>query len=387
MYILTPHNYVGLCLAAYFSESGLIHNTRHSHAVWLLGTATAVLAATAGGAGSGSDGMVHGAWRNGISIIGYRFSAWWIAGIVFFTGLAGVTCASFVRFVRPSTVQHCIASYSDVLPRWADAGFFYVLTVAGLCLASAVATAAATDGRADTAAISIALAAAALVALAAFLLILSLRHVRRPRAPLVEDAAGMELVATDAVDDVGTEARRPSVNGGLTVGLPRREAGITVLQKQAQKAHRGWLSHTFRGLVFVQVLADFASCFALGTLVEQAELAKQLGGTTPPKALRWGYAITACGFLFLFGPASAMASVSHARTARSCERYPQGHSHTTRHLTCAIFAMPADGLSDASSYVRLRLRRRFSSLCIAAGLRFLCASCFLARNLGVLSEY
>jgi hypothetical protein len=70
-------------------------------------------------------------------------------------------------------------------------------------------------------------------------------------------------------------------------------------------------------LIAWQVLADFASCFALGLLLQQAAVVEQTGtGTPPPTALRWGYAITACGFVFLFGPASVAASFARAAAPR-----------------------------------------------------------------------
>ena len=48
------------------------------------------------------------------------------------------------------------------------------------------------------------------------------------------------------------------------------------------------------------MLADFASCFALGLLLQQAAVVEQTGtGAAPPTALRWGYAITAFGFVLV----------------------------------------------------------------------------------------
>lgn len=61
------------------------------------------------------------------------------------------------------------------------------------------------------------------------------------------------------------------------------------------------------GLVLVQVVADFASCFALGLL-----LGDNIAGNPSPFALKIGYAITALGFLLFFGPLSVLQSYRSA---------------------------------------------------------------------------
>eukprot|EP01046_Picozoa_sp_COSAG06_P054180 COSAG06_NODE_9568_length_1868_cov_46.562465_1_plen_516_part_10 len=70
---------------------------------------------------------------------------------------------------------------------------------------------------------------------------------------------------------------------------------------------RGW-RRVFLGLTAVQVAADFASCFALATLLA--------GGITEekdtPTALIIGYIITAFGFLLFFGPLSVASSLRGA---------------------------------------------------------------------------
>ena len=70
---------------------------------------------------------------------------------------------------------------------------------------------------------------------------------------------------------------------------------------------RGW-RRVFLGLTAVQVAADFASCFALATLLA--------GGITEekdtPTALIIGYIITAFGFLLFFGPLSVAGSLRGA---------------------------------------------------------------------------
>eukprot|EP01050_Picozoa_sp_SAG11_P018511 SAG11_NODE_2809_length_2946_cov_70.570776_2_plen_764_part_00 len=80
----------------------------------------------------------------------------------------------------------------------------------------------------------------------------------------------------------------------------------TTTQRQLDK--KGLLSRAFLGLAFVQILADFSSCFALGLLLQEWSLATEFNQTP----MLWGYAITACGFMFLFGPASVVASFRQA---------------------------------------------------------------------------
>eukprot|EP01050_Picozoa_sp_SAG11_P006666 SAG11_NODE_526_length_8740_cov_27.364194_4_plen_831_part_00 len=95
----------------------------------------------------------------------------------------------------------------------------------------------------------------------------------------------------------------------------------TTTQRQLDK--KGLLSRAFLGLAFVQILADFSSCFALGLLLQEWSHATEFNQTP----MLWGYAITACGFMFLFGPASVVASFKQAskskestENARPCAR-------------------------------------------------------------------
>ena len=69
----------------------------------------------------------------------------------------------------------------------------------------------------------------------------------------------------------------------------------------------GWLSRSFLGLAFFQILADFSSCFALGLLLQQWAVDAHV-----PTAMVWGYTITASGFVLLFGPASVVAAFKRA---------------------------------------------------------------------------
>ena len=78
---------------------------------------------------------------------------------------------------------------------------------------------------------------------------------------------------------------------------------------------RGW-RRSFLGLAGIQIMADVASCFALGTLlangISDTPVDVVLSKITP-KALIIGYSITAFGFLLFFGPLSVSSSFSAAR--------------------------------------------------------------------------
>eukprot|EP01043_Picozoa_sp_COSAG02_P008959 COSAG02_NODE_297_length_25355_cov_78.632998_10_plen_838_part_00 len=67
---------------------------------------------------------------------------------------------------------------------------------------------------------------------------------------------------------------------------------------------RAW-RRTFLGLAAIQIVADFASCFALATLMAGGIRAQN----DTPTALIIGYAITSFGFLLFFGPLSAASSL------------------------------------------------------------------------------
>ena len=70
---------------------------------------------------------------------------------------------------------------------------------------------------------------------------------------------------------------------------------------------RGW-RRTFLGLAAIQVIADLASCFALGTLMAGGISSQK----NTPTALIIGYTITAFGFLLFFGPLSVGTSLRAA---------------------------------------------------------------------------
>ena len=88
---------------------------------------------------------------------------------------------------------------------------------------------------------------------------------------------------------------------------------------------RGW-QRTFLGLAGIQILADLASCFALGALLANGIDTGQLQET--PTALLIGYVLTAFGFLLFFGPLSVGTSLKGAadRTKHSCKRLGLGLS-------------------------------------------------------------
>eukprot|EP01045_Picozoa_sp_COSAG04_P015194 COSAG04_NODE_1185_length_7876_cov_15.856629_3_plen_671_part_00 len=81
---------------------------------------------------------------------------------------------------------------------------------------------------------------------------------------------------------------------------------------------RGRSTNFLLGLVAIQVVADLASCIALGAL-----LAGGASGQQSPTALLIGYTITAAGFGFFFGPLSVVTSFSAALdgTKQRCARF------------------------------------------------------------------
>ena len=128
------------------------------------------------------------------------------------------------------------------------------------------------------------------------------RHMRRTVAARAADGGGTELagISTSAADGGDTElAGITTIASGLDRALAEN--------KQQQLRRKGVLSRSFLGLAFAQILADFSSCFALGVLLQQWALQSDV-----PTAMIWGYTITACGFLLLFGPASVVASFKRA---------------------------------------------------------------------------
>jgi hypothetical protein len=98
---------------------------------------------------------------------------------------------------------------------------------------------------------------------------------------------------------------------------------------------RGW-RRAFLGLAGTQVIADLASCFALGALM--AGGIKQPNGVEPstPTAMIIGYSITASGFLLFFGPLSVVASLRGAAdpNRHSCVRAGLGLASIA--LLCAL---------------------------------------------------
>merc|ERR1711960_47967 len=70
---------------------------------------------------------------------------------------------------------------------------------------------------------------------------------------------------------------------------------------------RGW-QRTFLGLAGIQIIADLASCFALGALLAGGIESDQ----DTPTALIIGYVMTAFGFLLFFGPLSVVTSLKGA---------------------------------------------------------------------------
>eukprot|EP01051_Picozoa_sp_SAG22_P013723 SAG22_NODE_1570_length_4095_cov_8.591842_1_plen_1009_part_10 len=98
------------------------------------------------------------------------------------------------------------------------------------------------------------------------------------------------------------------------------QAHLREQELQRQHEEKGPLASIFLSLALVQILADFCSCFALASLLQQANELEQANEHSQqtqfqfqaPKAMTWGYSITAFGFLLLFGPVSVVASYKEA---------------------------------------------------------------------------
>eukprot|EP01045_Picozoa_sp_COSAG04_P025370 COSAG04_NODE_3319_length_2939_cov_23.714085_1_plen_716_part_00 len=96
---------------------------------------------------------------------------------------------------------------------------------------------------------------------------------------------------------------------------------------------RGW-ERLFLGLAGIQVVADLASCFALGALlaggIEKAANSTVIESPEEetPAALVIGYVLTASGFLLFFGPLSVVSSLRGAadRNKHTCTRLGFGAS-------------------------------------------------------------
>jgi hypothetical protein len=128
-----------------------------------------------------------------------------------------------------------------VCERWRLA---WLLGAAAALLGAATATAYALSHRA----LGVGLGAAALLCLAAFLLVVSLRHAQRRRPQAAADAGGMELVAVgaDAAGEAGADERRGA------------DGGPAVLEAEA--GTRGPVASAFLGLAFVQVAPRPPAC-------------------------------------------------------------------------------------------------------------------------------
>ena len=113
---------------------------------------------------------------------------------------------------------------------------------------------------------------------------------------------------------------------------------------------REW-QRVFLGLAGIQVIADLASCFALGALLAGG-IEKAANSTVvespeeeTPAALIIGYMITASGFLLFFGPLSVVSSLKGAadRSKRSCKRLILGLSGVSL-LSALIYILVLYGL-------------------------------------------
>ena len=100
------------------------------------------------------------------------------------------------------------------------------------------------------------------------------------------------------------------------IGLGAGELPAIMEQPTAAVPNKkGMVSRGFETLAFLQILADFSSCFALGSLLEQAAIAKD-DVAHNMRPMRYGYSITAFGFLLFFGPAFVVASYNYVTAPR-----------------------------------------------------------------------
>jgi hypothetical protein len=90
----------------------------------------------------------------------------------------------------------------------------------------------------------------------------------------------------------------------------------------------------FLPLALCQVIADFASCFALGPLL--------LSSTPSPAALKIGYTVTSIAFVGFFGPLTVLSLLRTARDKEEAKEGKESHGRFTR--TCAMVAGVTLGL-------------------------------------------
>eukprot|EP01052_Picozoa_sp_SAG31_P012576 SAG31_NODE_739_length_12444_cov_14.976831_2_plen_932_part_00 len=217
VYILTPHNYLALCLSAQFSEHGAPWQSRHCIKMGAFGC--------------------------------------FICLVVVPVGLFLNT-----ELVKAYKDPHHVRKLDSFLGIKAGIYWRYWLFLGvGFCLGL----------------------------LNVFLFLVAQRNVRMKRRAAASQAAGvvgMELEDTRRAD-------------------------------QWQMEKKGCLSRSFLALAVAQILADFSSCFALGLMLPKRLRAIRVVSASnhaAPTAMLWGYGITAFGFLFLFGPASVVASFKYA---------------------------------------------------------------------------
>jgi hypothetical protein len=95
---------------------------------------------------------------------------------------------------------------------------------------------------------------------------------------------------------------------------PHNFVALSLANRFRRKQGEGWLSVNgnlellFYVVAFAQVIADFASCFALGTLAQQCS-----GNGFCPAALIVGFSFTAISFFLFFGPVSVYQTYKHVR--------------------------------------------------------------------------
>jgi hypothetical protein len=231
MYVLTPHNYVALCLAARFSHLGAAAAAGRD--VILIACRSTITV--------GEDGVPKGegaaARAGSLPSPRHRRAARLLGAVAAsFGAAAAATAGNYIVVFAVTTCASGLTTASFKADRFK--GLCCGLWMASLCLGAAVAAAFAADADPHhRVTLAIWLAAAALLCLAACLFVVALRHAlwRRPEA--AADGGAMELVAVeaDAAGEVGADERQ-------IVDTGPAEAGA-----------RGPLASAFLGLALLQV--------------------------------------------------------------------------------------------------------------------------------------
>eukprot|EP01047_Picozoa_sp_COSAG01_P044477 COSAG01_NODE_4023_length_5426_cov_7.423503_4_plen_784_part_00 len=156
----------------------------------------------------------------------------------------------------------------------------------------------------------------------------------------------------------GDGAETPAASGRFGIGwLVLLGTVVSSFPFPLYSLRREYKDHIFNTkallapIALAQLIADFASCFALGILLADG----LYDDTTAPFALKIGYAVTALGFLLFFGPLGIRASLNAAQKIKGEEdigrllclsfRWRAGTDRAAgRKATCTFCAAAGGGL-------------------------------------------